>query len=112
MTVNSGILSKPDQKCCAGVAIATTILWNQINFVAGLIIWKLNIETAANSCRRAGFYVLNHDKGLFTITSGSMTGFFFLKKEEVSSSLLHCVACGCSMKLNIFMVILEREKKI
>lgn len=57
--------------------------------------------------------MLNHDKGLFTITSGSMTGcFFFLKKEEVSSSLLHCVACGCRMKLNIFMVILEREKKI
>lgn len=57
--------------------------------------------------------MLNHDKGLFTITSGSMTVFcFFLKKEEVSSSLLHCVACGCSMKLNIFMVILEREKKI
>lgn len=55
--------------------------------------------------------MLNHDKGLFTITSGSMTVFFFLKKEEVSSSLLHCVACGCSMKLNIFMVILEREKK-
>lgn len=57
--------------------------------------------------------MLNHDKGLFTITSGSMTGFnFFLKKEEVSSSLLHCVACGCSMKLTIFMVILEREKNI
>lgn len=43
--------------------------------------------------------MLNHDKGLFTITSGSMTGFnFFLKKEEVSSSLLHCVACGCSRR--------------
>lgn len=56
--------------------------------------------------------MLNHDKGLFTITSGSMTVFFFLKKEEVSSSLLHCVACGCSMKLTIFMVIFEREKKI
>lgn len=55
--------------------------------------------------------MLNHDKGLFTITSGSMTVFFF-KKEEVSSSLLHYVACGCSMKLTIFMVILEREKKI
>lgn len=56
--------------------------------------------------------MLNHDKGLFTITSGSMTVCFFFKKEEVSSSLLLCVACGCSMKLNIFMVILEREKKI
>lgn len=56
--------------------------------------------------------MLNHDKGLFTITSGSMTVSFFFFKEEVSSSLLHCVACGCSMKLTIFMVILEREKKI